>query len=161
MNPLKLDPFNPRLPCECCGHPTIVAAVDRYDSFEPSETLWGCTLCDWENAPLRADGSRDPGAPSAEERNGGFTLEQARANFRAHAWMYDPERREPWMTAAPSSQELELRRALREAYATLRTTAERDQYELWRQITEYEHELRALGIRRAQAAENELDSPAA
>jgi uncharacterized protein YjiS (DUF1127 family) len=161
MNTLKLDPFNPRLPCECCGYLTIMAAVDRYDSFEPSETLWACPLCDWENAPLRADGSLDADAPSAEERNGGSTLEQARANFRTHAWMYDPERPEPWMVAPPAPTELELRRALREAYEALRTTAEPDQYDLWRQIAGYERALRDLGIRRAQAAEGEPDSPAA
>jgi hypothetical protein len=152
---LELDPFNPRLPCECCSYPTIVAALDRADVFEPSETLWGCRLCDWENTPLQPDGSPDPDAPSAEERNGGFTLEQARANFRIHAWMYDPARPEPWMAGPPTPDEMALRRALRDAYEALRTTPEREQHELWRQIGEYESSLHDLNIRRAQAAEDD------
>lgn len=152
---LDLDPLNPRLRCECCGYPTIVAALDRADVFEPSETLWGCRLCDWENTPLRADGSPDPDAPSAEDRNGGFTLEQARANFRIHAWMYDPAQPEPWMAGPPTPDEMALRRALRDKYEALRATPEREHHERWRQIAEYERSLHDANIRRAEAAEEE------
>jgi len=156
---LKLDPFNPRLTCECCGYPTLVAALDQHDGFEPADTLWGCPLCDWENAPLQSDGTPDPHAPSGEDRNGGFTLEQARENVQVHSWMYDPQQPEPWMAGPPTEDELALRRELRATFEALRQTPEREQYALWRQVEEYERSLRDVTIRHAQAAENERDSP--
>ena len=67
-----------RVPCPCCGYPTI----DERGSYEI------CELCRWED-----DGQDDT---DASEIRGGpnqdFSLTEARANFAKHLGMYSPAR---------------------------------------------------------------------
>lgn len=79
----ELDPLEPRIPCECCGCLTRVVPLDPHGSrylFE--EVSPSCPLCEWESPPLDASGEVIVGSATAEERNSGYSLPEARAALR-------------------------------------------------------------------------------
>ena len=148
-----------RMTCECCGYPTLpLVPYNDWAEVDWESSGLACLLCGWENAPARLDGTPDPDAPSAEERNGGYDLETARANFRRHAWMYDPARPEPWMGGPPPASELALRRELGAAYAELAAAPEphRD-WRGWEAILAREAALRAAEAARSRSVEERWD----
>lgn len=150
------DPFHhPRLPCVCCGYPTLPVWSDRLDPVDSPDVGASCVLCDWENVPLLEDGSPDPDAASDEERNDGFALAEAQANFARFTWMYDPARPEPWMAGPPPVEELALRRTLKSAYDALHGLDEEATREQWESIEALEAELRAMGLRHAVEVEGD------
>ncbi|MGX1199098.1 CPCC family cysteine-rich protein [Parvibaculum sp. MBR-TMA-1.3b-4.2] len=64
--------------CPCCGYPTLEER-GGYDI---------CGLCNWED-----DGQDDPHADEVwGGPNGGYSLTEARANFRRYLIMYDPSK---------------------------------------------------------------------
>jgi hypothetical protein len=148
------DPFHhPRIPCVCCGYPTLPVWADRLDPVDSPEVGASCVLCDWENVPLLDDGTPDPEAASDEERNDGYTLAQAQANFARFTWMYDPARPEPWMAGSPPEEELALRRELKAAYDALHGLDEEQTEEHWKAIEAHEVALRDMAMRHAVATE--------
>lgn len=73
----RVDPTN-RQPCPCCGYPTL-GGRGGYEI---------CELCWWED-------DRQDDAQADEVRGGpnqGYSLTQARQNFRQFLVMYEPER---------------------------------------------------------------------
>jgi hypothetical protein len=72
----RLDPAK-RVRCPCCGYPTLAERA----AYEV------CELCSWED-----DGQDDPHADEVRGGpNHGYSLTQARDNFRRFLVMYEPE----------------------------------------------------------------------
>ena len=66
-----------RVTCPCCGYPTLEER-GNYDI---------CELCDWEDdGQDDDDSSKTMGGP-----NGGYSLDEARENFKKYGIMYTPE----------------------------------------------------------------------
>jgi hypothetical protein len=94
--------------CPCCGYPTL----SRPAAFEI------CRLCDWED-----DGQDDAAADEVwAGPNGGYSLAQARWNFRAYRVMYAPGR-DQRIAAGDSELAYETKGALMAAYDRLRSAA--------------------------------------
>ena len=89
--------------CECCGYPTLGVPLGQYE-LEFDSAQRACPLCEWENPRLTAAGTAVPDGESAEERNDGRSLAEARASFARNLSMYDPAHLEPWMLGPPSAE---------------------------------------------------------
>lgn len=140
MSLLQQNEFYPRLRCECCGYPTrLIDEARGFTGLEYWTAQTGCLLCDWENAPVDETFSPVADAPSAEERNDGYSIERARDNFRLHTWMYDPAVLEAWMLAPTTEKVLALRRSLRTAYDSLARDPE--DYAQWQRVLDLENAL--------------------
>ncbi len=145
-----------RLRCECCGYLTLTVPMAQYaddtlDAVDPA-----CPFCDWENPPLNDDGTPKPNPPSPEERNDGHSLSEARANVGKFLWMYDPAHLEPWMTGPPSSEEMAIRRQLRDAYEAVERNADDDN--AWSDVVAGELALRHACDDRVHAAEDAAEA---
>jgi hypothetical protein len=86
---MTVDPHDSRVFCECCGYPTLrVPLGDIELEFDFAQRA--CPLCEWESPRLTEAGAPVPNGPSAEERNDGHSLAEARASLANHLSMYDP-----------------------------------------------------------------------
>ena len=151
-----------RMTCECCGFPTLSLLPDSTVSdVDWDDSHLACVLCSWESGPALDDGTPDPAAGSAEERNEGRTLAEAQANCARHAWMYDPAHPPEWMGGRPTPHELESRQALRRAYETLTALEPRARGEAWELVLALETELRAAEEERRAALEDTLEEQGA
>ena len=148
-----------RMTCECCGHPTLPLMSDTgIADVDWEGSHLGCILCDWESGPALEDGTPDPAAASAEDRNGGCGLTEARANYERYGWMYDPARPPEWMGGLPTPEELDHRRALRQAYEVLAAAPERRaRGDAWDAVVAMEAQLRATEEARRAALESTID----
>jgi hypothetical protein len=151
-----------RMTCECCGFPTLALTPETdWASVDWESSALACPLCNWESGPAMEDGSPDPAARSPEDRNEGYALAEAQENFRRHGWMYDPAAPPLWMGGPPAAEELELRRALREAYEALGAAPERrERGDPWERVLDLEFQLRAAEEARRAALEDRLDEQA-
>ena len=149
-----------RMTCECCGFLTLPLVPDAEASeVDWDHTMLGCVLCGWESGPALEDGTPDPAAASAADRNEGYTLADAQAHFRRHGWMYDPAEPPAWMGEPPTAEETELRSALREAYEMLAAPDEsRDRGDAWERVLDAEARLRAAEEAHRAALEERLES---
>ena len=101
--------------CECCELPTLFIVADRDEEAEWSETSLGCTICGWENLPADENGQlRD--RDSAEDRNDGIALSEAKRHLAQYGWMYDPDKPPAWLGGPISLDERRLRQELRDTY---------------------------------------------
>ena len=113
---IELHDFHPRARCECCGYRTRPISQFTDGTVAIADTSSSCGLCDWENASLDENGNSIPGPESDEERNDGYSITEAQANFAKHLSMYDPARPAPWMLGPASAEEIDLKRELKAAH---------------------------------------------
>jgi hypothetical protein len=148
-----------RMTCECCGFPTLPLAPDALlGEVDWASTVLACPLCSWESGPASEDGTPDPEGGSGEDRNEGFTLAAARANFERHGWMYDPAEPPAWMGGPPTAEETGVRRALREAYEALAGASDpQARGAAWERVLDVESQLRAAEEARRAATEADLE----
>lgn len=152
------DLYHPRLRCECCGYRTRFIPPDQYGQPLLIDAPTSCRLCDWENAPVDDNGRPDADAPSGEDRNGGHTLAEAKANFARYLSMYDPAQLEPWMLGPPTPEELALKQQLVDAYGAI--DEQTQSLEAWQRVLSLETALYQLEQQLTDAAQSvdDLDS---
>jgi len=156
---LTVDPHDSRVFCECCGYPTLrVPLVEIELEFDIAQRA--CPLCEWESPRLTEAGLPVPEGTSAEERNDGHSLAEARANFARHLSMYDPAKLEPWMLGPPSAKVTQRKRALRDAYDALLATPASSRWDSWTAVRACEDAL-AAQIAADQDAGASSDEPGA
>lgn len=79
-----------------------------------------CRLCNWED-----DGQDDPHADEVwGGPNGGYSLTQARLNFRQHLVMYDPLQSDTRIGGRDSRVELDAKRQIVAAFDAMRQAAD-------------------------------------
>ena len=140
--------------CECCELPTITLAEDRSAEVDWSGTLFGCTVCSWENRPADEDGNPvAEGAP--EDRNDGVSLSDAQRHFAQYGWIYDPEHPPEWLRTRISPEERRLRQQLRDVYPS--STDLPDLSDRWLLVDSLEEALRAEVVARERRAEATWD----
>jgi hypothetical protein len=139
-------PFESRVPCPCCGFPTL-SEVAAYEI---------CELCNWEDdGQGNVDADIVRGGP-----NGDYSLTDARANFRRYLVMYRPDN-DTRATGADSPVEVAAKRDLITAFERLQHVTDdseranivaraRDleallEAEMYRGLREYEDRHRAGG----------------
>lgn len=139
---LTVEPHDSRMFCECCGYPTLrVPLVQDELEFDFAQRV--CPLCEWESPRLTEAGVPVPDSPSAEERNDGRSLAEARASFARHLSMYDPAKLEPWMLGPPSPEVIQKKGALREAYDALLAAPDSSLWDSWSTVRACEDALAA------------------
>lgn len=93
--------MNKRFNCPCCGYPTL----DEKASYDI------CILCDWED-----DGQNSLDADLITSGpNGGYSLKEARDNFKKYLVMYSPDR-DMRMTGSDTKEEVKVKKQLINAY---------------------------------------------
>ncbi|MGB2247580.1 MAG: CPCC family cysteine-rich protein [Alcanivorax sediminis] len=124
---LKKHKMLERVPCPCCGYPTL----ERRDHYEI------CCLCIWED-----DGEDDAdtqgwgGGP-----NGAYSLTEARANFVAFGTMYHPDNNTT-VTGNDSAEITALKQELIRLYEALPSVGEDGLVAHWKGILDKERGLR-------------------
>lgn len=120
-----LDPSR-RHRCPCCGYPTL-GSRSGYEV---------CRLCSWED-----DGQNDPHADEIwGGPNHGYSLTQARENFRRFLVMYEPER--DLRIGGPDRPEVqEVKRQLIASFERLNTASSADHPAIVQEIRKHERQL--------------------
>jgi hypothetical protein len=139
---LTVEPYDSRMFCECCGYPTLHVPLAQHE-LELDFGQRACLLCEWENPRLTEAGVPVPNGQSAEERNDGRSLAEARASFGRHLSMYDPAKLEPWMLAPPSPEVVQRKAALRDAYDALLAAPDSARWDSWSTVRACEDDLAA------------------
>ena len=128
-----------RFSCPCCGYPTLLSRA-RYDI---------CRLCDWED-----DGQDD--ANSADFQcgpNGGYSLDQARVNFKSHLTMYAKGKNSS-ISGEDSTDRIKLKQQLIDIFEQLLSAVGNEKAALWQQALKTEQLLYdevKRGIKRYEA----------
>ena len=139
-------PIESRVPCSCCGYPTLSEAA----AYEI------CELCNWED-----DGQSDSDADVVRGGpNGDYSLKEARENFRQFLVMYRPDH-DTRATGSDTPTELQAKRELITAFERLRQRGNHKERtdaiasirrleavletEVYRSLKEYEDKHRASG----------------
>lgn len=156
MTFIELHDFHPRVRCECCGYRTRPIPQFTDGTVVIAEASSSCGLCDWENASIDENGNSVPGSESDEERNDGYSIAEATANFTRHLSMYDPARLAPWMLGPTSAEERELKRELKAAHEEV----DRDPDNLlkWDRVVSLETALDETIRSRIEAAQDDSDA---
>ncbi len=124
---LKKHKVLERVPCPCCGYPTLA----RRDAYEI------CCLCIWED-----DGEDDANTDGwGGGPNGAYSLTQARANVVAFGSMYHPENNTT-VTGNDSAEIVALKQELIGLYEALPSVGEDGLVAHWKGILDQERALR-------------------
>jgi hypothetical protein len=139
---LTVEPYDSRMFCECCGYPTLRVPIAQH-ALEFDFAQRACPLCEWEIPRLTEAGLPVPNGQSAEERNDGRSLAEARASFGRHLSMYDPSKLEPWMLGPPSAEVIRRKGTLRKAYDALLASPDSARWDSWSTVRACEDALAA------------------
>jgi hypothetical protein len=133
----EMDPLNrylvgpARVACPCCMQPTL----------EPEVEDQTCLLCEWSVVGMPANSFSDADG-----------VEQARKRFRQHLSVYSPDSRPIWSPNPPSTEEVELRKTLLEAYRRIRARSKDGLGPIWEETQSLERRL--VRIEEARASDN-------
>ena len=119
-------PEGTRVPCPCCGYPTLRSWAE----FEI------CCLCHWED-----DGQDDRDADLVGGPNGPFSLVEARENFELYLLKYPPEL-DTRIGSPDSPREIEIKQTMIAAFEQMMANPAPGEIQaLWRKVIECEREL--------------------
>lgn len=107
--------------CPCCGYPTL-----------PERNFYHiCSLCNWED-----DGQGDAEADKVwGGPNGGYSLTEARQNFKQYWIMYRPDNNTR-ITRGDSERMLAAKKAMVQAFDTMIGAGDLEQARLWTVVAE-------------------------
>lgn len=141
--------------CPCCSYPTL-SEPGGYNI---------CLLCNWED-----DGQDDPYADEVwPGPNKGYSLTQARDNFKKYWIMYSPDR-DPRISAPDSDLQRTIKQQIMDAFDAMADSNEEDQAQKWQiiargrarlyeevrqKLREYEVKMKAM---HAEKSREDIDS---
>jgi len=131
-----------RVPCPCCGYPTL-----------PAHCEWEiCVLCNWEDdGQTDIDADRVRGGP-----NGKYSLTQARENYNKYLVMYSPDNDTRIMPGTWPG-ELDIKRALINYFEELKTADDESiKQSLWQEILKLEDKLHSITSEKIKEYESRL-----
>ena len=127
----------PRVPCPCCGYPTLTAR-NMYEI---------CELCNWED-----DGQDDAHADEVWGANHDYSLARARENFKKYLVMYEPDH-DIRVDGPDSEVERGVKRALIGLFDRLAGAPREERSSILQEIRSHERTLRNETRRRVREYE--------